>query len=128
MFLVLPAISVKMALVLPRSLGIKVEAGSDLVTDIKVSSHHNAISKEPLRDILTKHIPRLEESWPAHNDVLRAFKVFDTEGVGFIKVTMLKRFLVQSQLDVDESVCKLLSSAVARTVDKGPSEIRAAIV
>ncbi len=51
-------------------------------------------------------MPSLKESWPAHKDVIGAFRVFDAEGVGFIKVTMLKRFLVQSQLEVDESVCK----------------------
>ena len=90
-----------------RSLGIKVEAGSVLVSEIKEKSHHNTITREQLRSILLKHIPSLAETWPSHNDVLRAFKVFDTEGVGFIKVTMLKRFLVQSQLAVDESVCKL---------------------
>ena len=85
------------------------EAGSNLVAEIKDNSHHNTISEEPLRNILSNYIPSLAQSWPAHNDVLRAFKVFDTEGVGFIKVTMLKRFLVQSQLEVDESVCKSLT-------------------
>ena len=39
--------------------------------------------------------------------------MFDTEGVGFIKVTMLKRFLVQAQLEVDESVCKYCSAIPA---------------
>lgn len=96
-----------------RSLGIKVEPGSALVAEIKEKSHHNAISEDSLKQILTKFIPSLAESWPAHNDVLRAFKVFDTEGVGFIKVTMLKRFLVQSQLDVDESVCKSCTHRLA---------------
>ncbi len=50
----------------------------------------------------------MKSSWPSHGDVIRAFEVFDTEGVGFIKVTLLKRFLVQAQLDVDEAVCKLM--------------------
>lgn len=76
-----------------------------LISEIK-NSHHSTIGEIPLKALLAKHVPTLNESWPAHNDVLRAFKVFDTEGVGFIKVTMLKRFLVQSQLEVDENVCK----------------------
>ena len=88
-----------------RSLGIK-EPSSALVAEIKEASHHNTILEMTLKGILSKHVPSLNESWPSHNDVVRAFKVFDTEGVGFIKVTMLKRFLVQSQLEVDESVCK----------------------
>ena len=103
---VVVVIVVTMLCVADRSLGIKVEPGSALVSEIKEKSHHNTISEEHLRNILSKFIPSLAESWPAHNDVLRAFKVFDTEGVGFIKVTMLKRFLVQAQLEVDESVCK----------------------
>ena len=76
------------------------------MAEIKEASHHNTILEMTLKGILSKHVPSLNESWPSHNDVVRAFRVFDTEGVGFIKVTMLKRFLVQSQLEVDESVCK----------------------
>ena len=53
-------------------------------------------------------MPALADPWPSHRDVLRAFHVFDSEGVGFIKVTLLKRFLVQAQLDVDDSACKFV--------------------
>lgn len=55
-------------------------------------------------------IPSLAPTnWPGDEDVKRAFRVFDSEGLGFIKVTLLKRFLVQAQLRVDDSICKLLS-------------------
>jgi Ca2+-binding EF-hand superfamily protein len=90
-----------------RSVGIK-DPSNALVAEIKDASHHNLITEMVLKNILTKHVPSLKESWPAHSDVVRAFRVFDTEGVGFIKVTMLKRFLVQAQLEVDETVCEYL--------------------
>ena len=94
---------------IPRSLGIRSEPNGPLISQIKDNSHHNMIEEAQLSDLLSKYI---KESWPAHSDVLRAFKVFDTEGVGFIKVTMLKRFLVQAQLDVDESVCEFIISTM----------------
>ena len=89
-----------------RSLGIRTDPSSLLVGQIKENSDHNTIQKMKLLALLKKYIPTLNETWPSHSDVTKAFKVFDTEGVGFIKVTMLKRFLVQSQLAVDETVCK----------------------
>ena len=53
-------------------------------------------------------VPALDHScWPGDEDVKRAFRVFDSEGLGFIKVTLLKRFLVQAQLGVEDAVCKL---------------------
>ena len=67
------------------------------------------IEEAQLSDLLSKYI---KESWPAHSDVFRAFKVCDTEGVGLIKVTMLKRFLVQAQLDMDESVCEFITTSI----------------
>jgi hypothetical protein len=45
-------------------------------------------------------------TWPGDEDVKRAFRVFDSEGLGFIKVTLLKRFLVQAQLGVEDAVCE----------------------
>ena len=87
-----------------RSLGIRTDPSGPLVAHIKESSDHGSIQEPQLRGILKKFFPTLKESWPSHGDVLRAFQVFDTEGVGFIKVTMLKRFLVQAQLDIDEAV------------------------
>ena len=64
----------------------------------------HSVSKEQLREVLE---PVLTNSaWPADDDVKRAFRVFDSEALGFIKVTLLKRFLVQSQLGVDDSVCE----------------------
>ena len=45
-------------------------------------------------------------SWPGDEDVKRAFRVFDSEGLGFIKVTLLKRFLVQAQLGVEDAECE----------------------
>ena len=91
-----------------RSLGIRGEQNSNLIGQIKDTSHHNMIQKNQLFSLLKKYLPSLNETWPSHSDVMKAFRVFDTEGVGFIKVTMLKRFLVQSQLDVDETVCKFV--------------------
>ena len=67
---------------------------------------NHSISEDTLFAIVTQHVCRLKESWPSHPDVLKAFRVFDSEGVGFIKVTLLKRFLVQAQLEVDDSVCE----------------------
>ena len=90
-----------------RSLGLRVEASNELVMKIKdAASHSHTIRKEKLRQIVTQHVRTLRDPWPSHKDVLKAFQVFDSEGVGFIKVTMLKRFLVQAQLDVDDSVCE----------------------
>ena len=52
---------------------------------------------------------RPASSWPGDEDVKRAFRVFDSEGLGFIKVTLLKRFLVQAQLGVEDAVCECTS-------------------
>ena len=59
-----------------------------------------------MHDIITRNGFQLDEPWPSHHDVLKAFRVFDSEGLGFIKVTLLKKFLVQAQLEVDDSVCE----------------------
>lgn len=85
----------------------RVEAGNELVLNIKDAASHGTIQEERLRKIISKNVRTLKDPWPSHKDVLKAFQVFDSEGVGFIKVTMLKRFLVQAQLDVDDSVCEL---------------------
>ena len=72
-----------------------------------VGSHsHGLISKDELHGIITHSGFQLDEAWPSHHDVLKAFRVFDSEGLGFIKVTLLKKFLVQAQLEVDDSVCE----------------------
>jgi len=88
-----------------------VDSTHPLAAEIKKAAettHKNMIRKKPLWDIINRYAPSLapEVSWPSQEDVLKAFRVFDVEGVGFIKVTLLKRFLVQAQLDVDETVCK----------------------
>ena len=90
------------------------EPSSPLVINIKENSDRGLIQEMELKSILIKFFPIFKGSWPSHGDVIRAFKVFDTEGVGFIKVTMLKRFLVQAQLDVDESVCMFLRGGGGR--------------
>ena len=69
--------------------------------------HQGTVTEDYLYDIVSQRIPRLTDPWPSDRDVLRAFRVYDSEGLGFIKVTLLKRFLVQSHLDVEDSVCKL---------------------
>ena len=63
----------------------------------------NSVSKEQLRQVVQ---PTLAPTWPGNEDVKRAFRVFDSEGLGFIKVTLLKRFLVQAQLGVEDAVCE----------------------
>lgn len=68
--------------------------------------HKGTVTEAQLHDIVSQYLPSLSKPWPSDRDVLRAFKVFDSEGLGFIKVTLLKRFLVQAQLDVEDSVCK----------------------
>lgn len=47
--------------------------------------------------------------WPSNDDVITAFSVFDQEGLGFIPVQQLKRFLLQAQLGFQEEECKLVS-------------------
>ncbi len=85
------------------------ESNHSIVHDIKKAAdtnHKNLIKEGKLKEIIFRHLPSLKSDWPSHEDALKAFQVFDSEGVGFIKVTLLKRFLVQAQLDVEESVCK----------------------
>ena len=53
--------------------------------------------------------PSLAPTWPGDEDAKRAFRVFDSEGLGFIKVTLLKRFLVQAQLGVEDAVCECVN-------------------
>ena len=65
------------------------------------------MTKEQLLEVVA---PALATNWPGDEDVKRAFRVFDSEGLGFIKVTLLKRFLVQSQLGVDDAICKFGST------------------
>ena len=88
-----------------RSLGLRVDGGSELVTAIKDRAMNHMIEKEDLQQIVVQHARSLKDPWPTHKDVLKAFQVFDSEGVGFIKVTMLKRFLVNAQLEVDDTNC-----------------------
>ena len=61
-------------------------------------------------------MPALDEVWPSDDDVRQAFRVFDSEGLGFIKVTLLKRFLVQAQLGVEDGVCELQLPCVVAMV------------
>ena len=68
------------------------------------ANSHGLIAEGSLRGIAARHVASLEKEWPQDRDVLQAFRVFDSEGVGFIKVTLLKRFLVQAQLDVEDGV------------------------
>ena len=68
---------------------------------------HNSITKQQLQDTIREAVPSLQEVWPSDHDVRQAFRVFDSEGLGFIKVTLLKRFLVQAQLGVEDGVCEL---------------------
>ena len=65
--------------------------------------HSSFISEASLMQLLRKHIPGLDSYWPSHHDAVQAFRVFDSEGVGFIKVTLLKRFLGQAQLNADDA-------------------------
>jgi len=88
-----------------KSLGLRDRSLDAVANDAKQGGNHS-ISEDALFAIVTQHVCRLKESWPSHPDVLKAFRVFDSEGVGFIKVTLLKRFLVQAQLEVDDSVCE----------------------
>lgn len=62
------------------------------------------MSKKQLRQAIQSS---LAPTWPGDEDAKRAFRVFDSEGLGFIKVTLLKRFLVQAQLGVEDAVCEL---------------------
>ena len=66
----------------------------------------HTVSKEELREAVHTLTPSLAQPWPSDDDVKNAFRVFDPEGLGFIKVTLLKRFLVQAQLGVADSVCE----------------------
>ncbi|XP_064388556.1 calmodulin-related protein 97A-like [Halichondria panicea] len=94
-----------------RSIGVRVGSNHSIVLEIKRAadtSHKNLIREGKLSEIVFRHLPSLKSDWPSHGDALKAFQVFDSEGVGFIKVTMLKRFLVQAQLDVEESVLERL--------------------
>ncbi len=93
----------------------RVESTDPLVVDIRraATDSKNLIKEGPLQDIIFRYHPSLKSDWPSHQDALKAFQVFDSEGVGFIKVTMLKRFLVQAQLDVEESVCKSVSFEIS---------------
>ncbi len=70
------------------------------------ATHQGTVTESQLHEIVVQHVASLNKPWPSDRDVLRAFKVFDSEGLGFIKVTLLKRFLVQAQLEVEDSVCE----------------------
>lgn len=59
-------------------------------------------------DLVTQHTNK-EWEWPSNDDVITAFSVFDQEGLGFIPVQQLKRFLLQAQLGFQEEECKLVS-------------------
>lgn len=73
-------------------------------TDTYTSGH--SVSKEQLRRVVEPFLAA--SGWPADEDVKRAFRVFDSEGLGFIKVTLLKRFLVQAQLGVEDAICEYI--------------------
>lgn len=47
-----------------------------------------------------------ELHWPSDEDVMEAFSVFDQEGLGYIPVQQLKRFLLQAQLEFKEEECE----------------------
>lgn len=90
----------------PRSLGLRVDGSSEIVSAIKDKASNHTIEEEKLEQIVTQYVHSLKDPWPSHEDVIKAFQVFDSEGVGFIKVTMLKRFLVNAQLEVDDTNCE----------------------
>ena len=51
--------------------------------------------------------------WPSDSDVIAAFEVFDQEGLGYIPVQQLKRFLLQAQLGFrDEKECEYRQGVV----------------
>ena len=89
-----------------RSLGLRVDGGSELVIAIKDRAINHTIQEDALQQVVVQHVRSLKDPWPTHEDVRKAFQVFDSEGVGFIKVTMLKRFLVNAQLEVDDTNCE----------------------
>ena len=78
---------------------------TEFISDTYPTGH--SVTKEQLLEVVA---PALGTNWPGDEDVKRAFRVFDSEGLGFIKVTLLKRFLVQSQLGVDDAICKFCST------------------
>ena len=82
------------------------DGGSEVVSAIKDKAINHTIQEDQLEQIVTQYARSLKDPWPSHDDVLKAFQVFDSEGVGFIKVTMLKRFLVNAQLEVDDTNCE----------------------
>lgn len=82
-----------------KSLGLRGNLDS-LVQHIKDTSSQS-VSKDQLRQAVGPALAPC--SWPGDEDVKRAFRVFDSEGLGFIKVTLLKRFLVQAQLGVEDA-------------------------
>lgn len=84
------------------------EMVTTLILDTYPSEH--LLSKEQLWEVIEPNLP--SSYWPGDEDVKRAFHVFDSEGLGFIKVTLLKRFLVQSQLGVEDAVCESLSNTI----------------
>ena len=82
------------------------DGSSELVSAIKDKAVNHTIQEDQLEQIVSQYCHSLKDPWPSHEDVLKAFQVFDSEGVGFIKVTMLKRFLVNAQLEVDDTNCE----------------------
>jgi Ca2+-binding EF-hand superfamily protein len=88
-----------------KSLGLRdnVETIVQRIKDTYPTGH--SVTKEQLLEVVA---PALATNWPGDEDVKRAFRVFDSEGLGFIKVTLLKRFLVQSQLGVDDAILEQL--------------------
>ena len=70
------------------------------------------LNKETLEsvvmNVLSTHSSQKDLYWPSEDDVLAAFEVFDQEGLGYIPVQQLKRFLLQAQLGFrDEKECEL---------------------
>ncbi|CAI8046783.1 Calmodulin (Fragment) [Geodia barretti] len=82
---------------------LKLTPSSSLFSNTYPTGH--SVTKEQLLEVVA---PALGTNWPGDEDVKRAFRVFDSEGLGFIKVTLLKRFLVQSQLGVDDAILEQL--------------------
>ena len=60
-----------------------------------------------LAEVTSSSYSHHELHWPSDDDVMEAFSVFDQEGLGYIPVQQLKRFLLRAQLGFkDEEECE----------------------
>ena len=60
-----------------------------------------------VKEVISTNTSQQELYWPSDSDVIAAFEVFDQEGLGYIPVQQLKRFLLQAQLGFrDEKECE----------------------